>query len=235
LAGDLVIYGAGGMGQEVADLVSAAAAAADAGADGARWHLLGFVDDDRSLHGRQILGLPVLGGHEWLAGRSGHLGRPPAVALAIGAPAARRRAWGGLLRSAAGVDVTDAPPLVHPTAYVGRGSHLGPGAIVGAHATVTADVQVGDFSIVNVGATVSHNTRLGDFATIAPGAHLAGNVSAGEGVDVGIGAAVGPGRTIGEWSVVGAGAVVLDDVDANTTVVGCPARIVAKRDAGWYR
>ena len=41
LAGDLVILGAGGMGQEVADIVRAAAS------DGTRWRLIGFIDDDR--------------------------------------------------------------------------------------------------------------------------------------------------------------------------------------------
>jgi serine acetyltransferase len=32
---------------------------------------------------------------------------------------------------------------------------------------------------------------------------------------------------------VGAGAVVIDDVAANTTVVGCPARVVSRRSPGW--
>jgi acetyltransferase EpsM len=98
---------------------------------------------------------------------------------------------------------------------------------------MTADVIVGRFGIVNVGATVSHNARLGDFATVAPGAHLAGNVHLGEGADIGIGASVTQGNTIGEWAIVGAGAVVIGDVEANTTVVGCPARVVDSRQAGW--
>jgi sugar O-acyltransferase (sialic acid O-acetyltransferase NeuD family) len=217
-ASDLVILGAGGMGQEVADLVHAGAA------DGARWRLIGFVDDDTALHGQEVLGLPVLGDHRWLSGRRA------ALAIGVGAPAARRRAWA----VAQSVGAFEAPALVHPTAYVGLACELGEGTVVGAHATLTADVGVGRFGLVNIGATVSHNARLGDFATVAPGAHLAGNVHLGEGADVGIGASVTQGNTIGAWAIVGAGTVVIADVPADTTVVGCPARIVDTRESGWH-
>jgi sugar O-acyltransferase (sialic acid O-acetyltransferase NeuD family) len=215
---DLVVLGAGGMGQEVADLVRASAA------DDDRWRLIGFVDDDSSLHGLEVLGLPVLGDHRWLSGRQ------TAVALGVGAPAARRRAWAALQE----VGAVETPALVHPTAYVGLGVELGAGTIVGAHATLTADVVVGRCAIVNVGATVSHNARLADFATVAPGAHLAGNVRLEEGADVGIGASVTQGNTIGAWSIVGAGTVVIGDVAPDTTVVGSPARVVDTRLAGWH-
>jgi sugar O-acyltransferase (sialic acid O-acetyltransferase NeuD family) len=217
LARDLVILGAGGMGQEVADLVRASAS------DGTRWRLIGFIDDDHALHGLEVLGLPVLGDHRWLSGRRA------ALALGVGAPAARRRAW----TAVQAVGVFEAPALVHPAAYVGSACELGEGTVVGAHATLTADVMIGRFGIVNVGATVSHNARLDDFATVAPGAHLAGNVRLGEGADVGIGASVTQGNTVGAWAIVGAGTVVIADVPADTTVVGSPARIVDTRPAGW--
>ena len=93
---DLVILGAGGMGQEVADIVRAAAS------DGSRFRLIGFLDDDRALHGLEVLGLPVLGDRHWLSGRRA------ALAMGVGAPAARRRAWA----AAQAVGVVEAPPLV---------------------------------------------------------------------------------------------------------------------------
>jgi sugar O-acyltransferase (sialic acid O-acetyltransferase NeuD family) len=217
LNSEIAIYGAGGMGQEVADLILSLGCG--------EWNLTGFIDDDCRLAGSEVLGLPVLGSPEWLSGRSS------AVAVAIGAPAARREAWDSLKA----IGASKIPALVHPAAHIGRGCSLGDGTIVAAHAVLTADVLAGRSVIVNAGATVSHNCRLADFATVAPGAHLAGNVHVGQGAEIGIGASIVQGRTVGEWSVVGAGAVVIEDVEPNSTVVGCPARTIATRPAGWHQ
>lgn len=210
---ELVVYGAGGMGQEAAD------AAISAG-----WQILGFVDDDPRLTGHSVLGLPVLGRRDWFESHT------VSAVVAVGSPAARRKVSAEL----ASLGVTDTPALVHRSAYVGLGCQIGPGSIIAAGATLTADVQIGRFSIVNAGATVSHNSRLADFATVAPGANLAGSTTVGEGADIGIGAAIIQGLTVGEWSVVGAGAAVIRDVEPNTTVVGCPARAISTRAPGWH-
>ena len=51
------------------------------------------------------------------------------------------------------------------------------------------------------------------------------------GATVGAGAVVLPGVTIGERAMVGAGAVVTKDVEADTVVVGNPARVVRRLEA----
>lgn len=202
------------MGQEAADLALSAG-----------FNLLGFVDDGPALAGGNVLGLPVLGDRGWLRGRE------VAVVVAVGSPSARRRVCEDLTA----MGVSDFPVLRHSTAYVGLGCDIGAGSILAAGAVLTADVTLGRFVIVNAGSTISHNSRIADFATMAPGAHLAGNTHAGEGCDIGIGASVIQGLEIGDWSVVGAGAAVIRDVEPNTTVVGCPARVVSNRDPGWHK
>lgn len=213
LATDLVIYGAGGMGQEIADLASSAGIS-----------ILGFVDDRADLAGREISRLPVLGGRDWLVDKG------VAVCMGIGSPAERRAIWEELRL----LGIRESPALVHPTAYVGWGCEIGAGSVIAATATLTADVRIGRHAIVNAGATVSHNSRLADYVTVAPGAHLAGNTTVEEGADIGIGASVIQRLHVGEWSIVGAGAVVIRDVAPNATVVGCPARTIASRQPGWY-
>ena len=50
----------------------------------------------------------------------------------------------------------------------------------------------------------------------------------GKGVWIGSGAKILPGVSIGDNAIVGAGAVVTKDVEANTIVVGMPAKPVRK-------
>ena len=56
----LVLFGAGGSGREVANIVEKINAVAPT------YELLGFVDDDEKLWGSELNGYKVLGGTDWL-------------------------------------------------------------------------------------------------------------------------------------------------------------------------
>ena len=55
---------------------------------------------------------------------------------------------------------------------------------------------------------------------------LCGGVKIGARVFIGAGATVLPGVNIGDGAMIAAGAVVTEDVDANRTVMGVPAKVV---------
>lgn len=212
---ELVIVGTGGHAREVLDIIEALNTVRP------QYRVLGFLDEDRSRHGDQVRGLPVLGGLEWASGRAaGSL----EVALGVGRPGSRAAVRDRLRALAAG-----SPTLVHPRACLTSHVSLGEGCIVAAGAVVTSSVRLGEHVHLNVGATVSHDCVVGDYSTLAPGAHLAGNVVLGEGCEVGIGAVVIQGVTVGAGAIVGAGSVVIRPVPANTTVVGVPARVIEQR------
>lgn len=200
----LVVIGTGGMGRE------AAAWVADAGRGG---DLVGFLDDDRALHGRTIAHLPVLGDRAWLDGRDVE------VVIGLGVPAVRAAVLADL--DARGILPTT---VVHPTAVVGPRTSIGAGSIVCPGVVMTCDVTLGRCVIVNYGALLGHDVAVGDCAFVAPGAHVAGAVTIGDRADVGIGSSIIQGLRVGEDAVVGAGAVVIHDVPPSTTVVGVPAR-----------
>lgn len=209
---DLVIFGAGGHARELHQLLE------DLNRDQPTWHFIGFLDDNRTLHGSLVHGYPVLGDLDWLRGNPN-----TALVIGIGSPAARRR----IVHAAVSMGHRLFPTLIHPSAQVGGRVSVGEGTVICAGAVVTADVQIGRFVIINVGSTVSHDSVLEDYATLAPGTHIPGRVRVCEGADLGTSATVLPGRTVGPWAVVGAGAVVTKDVPAAVTVVGVPARILA--------
>jgi sugar O-acyltransferase (sialic acid O-acetyltransferase NeuD family) len=213
----IAIIGAGGHAREQLDLIDALNDVTP------RYTVAGLlVDRDFQDGSIAEAGVPILGGLEWLEGRD------VAVVCAVGSPAARLQ----IVARASALGARFAT-LVHPRASVGRRVELGEGVIVGANAVLTCDVRVAHHVHVNVGATISHDADLGRFATLAPGAHVAGVVRVGEGAEIGVGATVSDRVGIGEWAVLGAGAVAVHDVAANTTVVGVPAREIARRAPGW--
>jgi sugar O-acyltransferase (sialic acid O-acetyltransferase NeuD family) len=216
----IVIIGAGGHGREVADIlrhqIPKLARA-----------LLGFVDDNPSLRGSIMDGLPVLGDWSWF--RDNQKVNDVSVICAIGEPRVSRRIVARALEL--GLEFANA---VSMTCQVSEFSKVGRGVMMFSGVAVNTGAVIEDHCTLNLGATVSHDTKVGRHTNLNPGAHLAGNVTVGEGCYIGMGANILQGVSIGEWSIVGAGAVVTTDLPANVTAVGVPARIIKTREAGWH-
>jgi sugar O-acyltransferase (sialic acid O-acetyltransferase NeuD family) len=210
---NIVVVGAGGHGQVVADIFRAVACA------GASVRVVGYVDDRPSLDGQMLAGARVLASISGLRDIV-----HDAVVVAVGDNQTRQRLWDAL--SALGEHFAVAK---HPTAIVSEDVRVGAGSMLCAGAIVSTGTSIGNAVILNTGCTVDHHSRLGDFVHIAPGVHMGGEVTVGARAFVGIGAVILPGLTIGEDSIVGAGAVVTRDVAPGTTVVGCPARPLPRR------
>lgn len=210
----VVIIGAGGHGREVAEILR----------HQAELLVLGFVDDEPSLHNKYINELPVLGDWSWFEG-AGH--GEVTVICAVGSPQLRRR----IVERAEARGLSFAR-AISPLACVSRNAKIGEGVMLFPNIFASTDSLIGDHAIINVGATISHDTRVSRYATINPGVHLAGNVSIGEGCYLGVGANVIHGVSIGAWTTVGAGAVVIRDLPDNVTAVGVPARIIKSKEKG---
>ncbi len=215
----VVIVGAGGHGRDTLDIFKAVNVAAPGS-----WHVLGFVSELASDHGREVGGLPVLGDWRWFETQDP--ASLPLVVCAVGDPALRRR----LVEQARRLGLAFAS-VVHPAAVVPEEAALGVGALVSAGVMTTSSIRLGEHVILNLGCTVAHDAVLGDFVTIAPGVHVSGHVQIGAGCDLGTGAVVLPKVTIGAGAIVGAGAVVTKDLPADCTAVGVPARVIKQRAA----
>ena len=70
--------------------------------------------------------------------------------------------------------------------------------------------------------------NIGAFTHVSPGVNLAGEVNIGKSCWIGIGSSVIHKLTIEDNVIVGAGAVIINDIPANVTVVGCPAKVASK-------
>lgn len=212
----VLIVGAGGHAAVVADTLQRAHDAGEA------VQPIGYVDDDRSLHGRTPLGLPVLAGLAAIPDIA-----HDALLVAIGDNGTRKRLFEELRRGGEQFAVAKHPgAIVAPDVFLGPGTIVCPGVIVNPGSTIGANV------ILNTGCSVDHHNSIGAHVHIAPGARLGGEVTVGEGTLVGLGANVMPRRRIGDWSIVGAGALVHGDVAEAVVVVGVPARVIRENREG---
>jgi sugar O-acyltransferase (sialic acid O-acetyltransferase NeuD family) len=198
----LVIIGAGGHGQVVADT-----------ADAAGFADIMFVDERTDVPDTIF---PLLGNLDALLSQDPN-GR--SVVVAIGDAQTRLH----LLDRAERAGFVLAT-IIHPRAIVSPRASLDEGTVVFAGAVVQALAHVGRGTILNTSCTVDHHARLARGVHVCPGANLAGHVTIGAHSWIGIGAAVRQGIVIGKDVTVGAGAAVIADVPDGVTVVGVPAR-----------
>jgi len=208
----VLIYGASGHGRVIIDIVERER----------RSRIVGLLDDDLAIQGRNFCGYPVLGGFELLDGETYHDCK---LILAIGDNRARRRLWEKLRELRYKLACA-----IHPSAQIGKDVSIGPGTVIMANTAVNSGTQIGENVIINTGATIDHDCVIEGYVHISPGAHLAGNVSVGEFSWIGIGASIVQGVKIGEDVIIGAGAAVIDDIPDNVTAVGVPARVIKRHE-----
>ena len=201
-----VIVGAGGHGRVVLDILRAM-----------RRRVAGFLDEGRDRDSGLVNGAPMLGGSALLASRE-FLARHD-VLVAIGDNAARRRLVETVLSNEGTLATAIHPAcVISPTAAIGEGTVIVPGAVVNANA------RIGRFCIVNTGATIGHDVVLEDGAQVAPGANMGGGSYCEADAFVAIGAVVAPKVRIGAGATLGAGATAVRDIPPRVVALGTPAR-----------
>lgn len=202
-----VVYGAGGMGREVAENI------ADAARAGAPWELVGFLDDSAERTGSRVLDWPVVGPGEWISDHP-----DTQVVLGVGHPRVRRLLVQKVTRLGG-----RCATFIHPSAIVFPSASIGAGAVIFAASIISSGAQIGRFSYVNYQAVVSHDAIVGDYACLMTRVVLAGSVQVGEGSFVGVGACTRQNATIGAWTIIGAGATVINDIPSLCVAMGVPA------------
>lgn len=204
---DIVIIGAGGFGRETAWLIE------DINKKNLEWNILGFVDDNPSIQGKEINGYKVVGDIDWLNNQELY------VVNAIGDPIIKKKVNDRLKYSK-----NKYPVLVHPSVICSDRVTIGEGSIICAGNIITVDIVIGNHVIVNLDCTLGHDCVIGNYSTILPSVNISGFVKISECVSVGTGSAIIQGISVGENTIIGAGSVVVKDLPSNCTAVGSPAK-----------
>ncbi len=199
----LVIYGGGGHGKALIDLIRMLPG----------WRIAGVIDD-RLAPGTMVLGVPVLGSEAILDDlyRSGICMAVSAVG-GIGNIDLRVNVFERLVRHGFAC-----PPLVHPTAFVEPSAHLSPGVQLFPHAYAGSDARLGYGMILNIGASAPHDNVVGEYTNISPGTMMGGNVTIGARCLIGMNATINNGLQVGSGVRIGNGATVKRNVPDGTVV-----------------
>lgn len=206
---DIFVYGAGGMGREIYELVEYINSKEN------RWNLKGFIDDgemDVTPEGHR-----VFGGIDYL--RS--IDHPVDVVMGIADTKIKKK----LVEKLYEAENISFPTIIHPFSNVSGKCRMGKGCIVTYSCTVATNAELEEFVFMNIGAKVGHDTVIGKYSTLMPAVNISGCCISGEGVLFGTNSSVIPGKTIGDYSVIGAGTTIFRNVPERVTVLGNPGKI----------
>ena len=211
----VVVVGAGGFGREVLEIFK------DHNRVSKTWNILGFIDENKELHGKMVNGYPVLGGLDWLRrNNSNDLG----CVCAIGTCETRKRVVERLHEI--GVSFYNA---IHSSVIMSEFVDLGQGVIICAGSILTVDIKIGDHVHIDTNCTIAHDAVIESYCRLNPGVKINGNNHLGEGVYVGSGTTFVQQVSVGSWSIIGAGAVVIEDIPEKVVAVGVPAKVVKSK------
>lgn len=204
--GDVLIFGAGGHGRSLAELIELIPG----------YHVAGFIDDSVPV-GTKILKYKVIGKKADLKEFFSQ-----GLILAV-------NGIGGIKNIIQRVEVYEllrdlnyfCPTLIHPFAFIEKTALLENGVQVFPHSYIGSQAKIEYGCIINTGAIVSHDCVLGEMVNLSPGATLAGEVIVGDKTLIGMRATINLGVKIGCGVRIGNGATVKENVpDGNIVPAG---------------
>lgn len=181
------------------------------------YEVVGFLDDELSLHHKDISGIPLLGSIESYFSRFPL--KETLFFVSSGNNIFRESCYDYIKKK--GLNFVN---VIHPSAVISQSAKIGKGVFVGANVSITHNVTIGNGVLINTSASIDHDNIIEDFVNISPGCHTSGRVRIKKKAFLGSGVSIIPDITIGEDAVIGAGAVVIGDIAANTKVAGVPAK-----------
>ena len=171
------------------------------------------VDDNAAVWGREVEGVPVVGGTDQLR-EHWEANAFDAAVIAISTSVDARARLRELCRGA-GIPLEN---VIDPRSKLATGVVLGEGNVVCAFTHFGTGTHIGDNNFISAYNSYDHHNVLGSDISTGPGCMTSGEVTIEDRVRLGTGIFVEPKLTLGEGAVVASGAVIVRSVPAGHAV-----------------
>lgn len=181
----------------------------------------GFLDDNKSLHNREIDNASVLGSTDD-DGFLKLIGKKCDAFVAVDDNKLRK----SLVKMIQEVRHVQPVNAIHKDARVASTVSLGYGNYVDMGASIGAGATIKNHTLIHTNVVVGAEVEVGDFVQIGAGSVINPGVTIEDEAFIGSGVVIVGGITIGKGARVGAGSVVIAPVKSGETVFGNPAEKV---------
>jgi len=181
----------------------------------------GFLDDDKSLHQKEIDDAVVLGATDD-DGFLKLINKKSEAFVAIDDNKLRK----SIVKMLQEVRKTQPLNAIHTKASVSEKAEIGYGNFIDHSAYLAPGAKIGSHCIINAKVTLGVEANLGDFVQVGAGSTINAGVKIEDEVFIGSGVTIVSGVTVGKGARIGAGSVVIAPVKTGETVFGNPAQVV---------
>ncbi|HEX9650129.1 MAG TPA: acetyltransferase [Cyclobacteriaceae bacterium] len=211
MAKPVIIFGANGIGKAALEIFRSS------GID-----VLGFLDDDENLFGKEVNNIPVLGktgNEEYLK----LLKEKSESFVALDETILRKKQIETLVNEYKSMPIN----AIHSSAIIPDSVHIGHGNFINAGVIIGSYAKVPNHCLLHSGTIIEHEAQLGNFTQIGAGSIINPGVIIEEGVFIGSGVTIVSGIIVRKNAKIGAGSVVVSNVEKSQVMFGNPAKQVS--------
>jgi len=206
----IIIFGAGGLGKVALEIFESNGIV-----------VYGFLDDSKEMQGKQINGISVLGNTDD-DGFLKLIGKKCESFVALDETKYRENIVEMLYERRSVIPIN----AFHKRSYLSSSVELGHGNMFCADVIINVDAKLGSHCVFHTKSLVEFDSEIGDFVQVGSGSIVGAGSKIGDKVFIGSGVTIVSGISIGKNARIGAGSVVVENVPANATYFGNPAKKV---------
>lgn len=185
-------------------------------------NIVGFLDDNKGLHGKFVKGIPVLGGIDLLG-----ILKENYNVEAVYCPIGNNKLRVEVLSMADKLGYA-IPNFIHESVLISPNTKIGEkGVYILPRTVIMPHTTLDNYVMISVGANIIHHTHLCEGVFVSNGVNVGASLKVEKYAYLGMGSTIMTGvKTLGEDCLIGAGAVVIKDVPDKAVMAGVPAKVL---------